>query len=90
MAIYRNLYMINNNREQVPSTFCLLCVNLVCYWEGIRVIFSKTTNVDINFVSKIAGAIDDDPEPKSMTEWRKRSDWFKWKKSNRDGIALTF
>ena len=31
--------MINNKREQITSTFCLLCVNLVCYWKGIRVIF---------------------------------------------------
>jgi hypothetical protein len=38
MAIYRNLYIINN-REQVPSTIYLLCVNFVCYWEGIRLIF---------------------------------------------------
>jgi hypothetical protein len=41
----------------------------------------KTTNVDINFVSKIIGVIDEDPEPKSMAECRKCSDWVKWKEA---------
>jgi hypothetical protein len=40
----------------------------------------KTTNVDINFVSKITDAIED-PEPKSMAECRKCSDWVKWKEA---------
>jgi hypothetical protein len=40
----------------------------------------KTTNVDINFVSKITDAIED-PEPKSMAECRKSSDRVKWKEA---------
>ena len=41
----------------------------------------KTTVVDINFVSKIATVIDEDPEPQSMAECQKRSDWVKWKEA---------
>jgi hypothetical protein len=41
----------------------------------------KTTNIDINFVSKIIKVIDEDPEPKSMAECQKRSDWVKWKEA---------
>jgi hypothetical protein len=39
----------------------------------------KTTIVDTYFASKIADSLDSDPEPKSMTECWKRSDWDKWK-----------
>jgi hypothetical protein len=39
----------------------------------------KTTVVDIYFASKIADSLDLDPEPKSMIECRKRSDWDKRK-----------
>jgi hypothetical protein len=39
----------------------------------------KTTVVDIYFASKIADSMDPDPEPKSMIECQKRSDWNKWK-----------
>ena len=39
----------------------------------------KTTIVDIYFASKIDDSMDPDPEPKSMIECRKRSDWDKWK-----------
>ena len=41
----------------------------------------KTTVVDINFFSKIATVIDEDPEPQSMAECQKRSDWVKWKEA---------
>jgi hypothetical protein len=51
------------------------------YTESEELYNRKTTNVDINFVSKIVGAIDDEPEPKSMAECRKRSNWFKWKEA---------
>ena len=37
----------------------------------------KTTVVDIYFASKIADSMDPDPEPKSLIECRKRSDWDK-------------
>ena len=39
----------------------------------------KTTVVDIYFASKIADLMDLDPEPKSLIEYRKRSDWDKQK-----------
>jgi hypothetical protein len=39
----------------------------------------KTIVVIIYFASKIADSLDPDPEPKSMIECRKRSDWDKWK-----------
>ena len=38
----------------------------------------KTTNVDIFFAAKIAKIIDLDPEPKSLLECKKHSDWSKW------------
>lgn len=37
----------------------------------------KTIVVDINFISKIADVIDEESEPKSMAECRKRSDCLK-------------
>jgi hypothetical protein len=40
----------------------------------------KTTNVDIYFAEKIA-KIDLDPEPKSILECKKRSDWSNWKEA---------
>jgi len=39
----------------------------------------KTTVVDIYFASKIADLMDLDPEPKSLIEYRKRSNWDKQK-----------
>jgi len=41
----------------------------------------KTTIVDINFASKIASNLQLDPEPKTMAECIKRSDWIKWKEA---------
>jgi hypothetical protein len=41
----------------------------------------KTTIVDINFSSKIASDLQPDPEPKTMAECIKRSDWMKWKEA---------
>jgi hypothetical protein len=41
----------------------------------------KTTNVDIHFTTKIASELRIDPEPKSMAECIKRSDWVKWKET---------
>ena len=37
----------------------------------------KTTIVDNNFSSKIANDLQPDPEPKTMAECIKRSDWIK-------------
>ena len=41
----------------------------------------KTTIVDINFASKISSGLQPDPEPKTMAECIKRSDWIKWKEA---------
>jgi hypothetical protein len=49
------------------------------YVESRESYHRKTTVVDIYFASKIADSMDPDPEPKSMIECRKRSDWDKWK-----------
>jgi hypothetical protein len=38
----------------------------------------KTTIVDSNFSSKIANDLQPNPEPKTMAECIKRSDWIKW------------
>jgi hypothetical protein len=51
------------------------------YAESGELYNRKNTNVDINFVSKIVEAINEDPEPKSMLECRKRLDWVKWKEA---------
>jgi hypothetical protein len=50
------------------------------YVETGEVYDRKTTNVDIYFAEKIA-KIDLDPEPKTMIECKKRSDWPKWKEA---------
>ena len=41
----------------------------------------KITIVDTDCVSMIVVAIAEDPEPKSMAECQKRSDWVKWKEA---------
>jgi hypothetical protein len=41
----------------------------------------KTTIVDIYFASSVAETIQNDPDPKSMVECKKRSDWNKWKEA---------
>ena len=58
------------------------------YVESRDLYNRKTTVVDINFVSKIATVIDEDPEPKSMAECRKRSDWVKWKEAIETELCL--
>ena len=37
--------------------------------------------VDINFAKKIASIIDPDPEPTSLTDCKRRSDWKDWQKA---------
>jgi hypothetical protein len=49
------------------------------YVESRESYHRKTIVVDIYFASKIADSMDPDPEPKSMIECRKRSNWDKWK-----------
>jgi len=41
----------------------------------------KTTIININFASKIASDLQPDPEPKTMAECIKHSDWIKWKEA---------
>ena len=41
----------------------------------------KTTIVDIFFASSVAETIQNDPDPKSMVECKKRSDRNKWKEA---------
>ena len=41
----------------------------------------KTTIINNNFSSKIASDLQPDPEPKTMAECLKRSDWIKWKEA---------
>ena len=48
--------------------------NSTNYVETGKVYDRKTTNVDIYFAEKIA-KIDLDPEPKTLIECKKRSDW---------------
>jgi hypothetical protein len=50
----------------------------------------KTTVVDIYFTSKIANSMDPDPEPKSMIECQKRSDWDKWKAAIEVELCLLY
>ena len=54
--------------------------NSTNYVETEEIYDRKTTNVDIYFAEKIA-KIDLDPEPKSLIECKKRSDWPKWKEA---------
>ena len=51
--------------------------NSTNYVETGEIYERKTTNVDIFFAAKIAKIIDLDPEPKSLLECKKRSDWSK-------------
>ena len=37
--------------------------------------------VDINFAKKIASIIDPDPEPNSLADCKRRSDWKDWQKA---------
>jgi hypothetical protein len=64
------------NNDQPDDSIEEISIN---YAESRELYNRKTTDVDINFVSKIADAIED-PEPKSMVG-RKRSDWVKWKEA---------
>jgi hypothetical protein len=54
--------------------------NSTNYVETGEIYVRKTINVDIYFVEKIA-KIDLDPEPKTILECKKRSDWSKWKEA---------
>ena len=66
------------NHDELDDSIEEIATNYVEYGELYN---RKNTQVDINFVSKIAEAINEDPEPKSMAECRKRSDWVKWKEA---------
>jgi len=55
-----------------------ISINYVDYGESFD---HKTTIVDIFFASSVAETIQNDPDPKSMVECKKRSDWNKWKEA---------
>jgi hypothetical protein len=50
----------------------------------------KATNVDIYFSEKIAEDLQNDLDPKTMTECTKRSDWIKWKAANEAELASLY
>ena len=66
------------NHDELDDSIEEIAIN---YAESGELYNRKNTDVDINFVSKITKAINEDPEPKSMAESRKRSDWVKWKEA---------
>ena len=47
----------------------------------------KTTIVDIYFVETIAEIIQNNPDPKTMAECKKRLDWNKWKEAIQAELA---
>jgi hypothetical protein len=53
----------------------------VNYVESGESFNCKTTIVDIYFASSVADTIQNDPDPKSIVECKKRSDWNKWKEA---------
>ena len=62
------------NHDELDDSIEEIAIN---YAKSGELYNRKNTNVDINFVSKIMEAINEDPKPKSMAECRKRSDWVK-------------
>ena len=66
------------NHDELDDSIEEIAIN---YTESRELYNRQNTYVDINFVSKIAEAINEDPEPKSMAECRKSSDWVKWKEA---------
>jgi hypothetical protein len=66
------------NHDELDDPIEEIAIN---YAESRELYNRKNTVVDFNFVSKIAEAINEDPEPKSMAECRKRSYWVKWKEA---------
>jgi hypothetical protein len=58
------------------------------YVESGESYHRKTTVIDIYFTSKIANSLDPDPEPKSMIECWKHSDWDKWKAAIEPELCL--
>jgi hypothetical protein len=62
------------NHNELDDSIEEIVIN---YAESGELYNRKNTDVDINFVSKIAEAINEDLEPKSMAGCRKRSDWVK-------------
>ena len=66
------------NHDELDDSIEEIAIN---YAESGELYNRKNIDVDINFVSNIAEAINEDPEPKSMAECRKRSDWVKWKEA---------
>ena len=55
-----------------------MAINYVTSGESIN---RAMANVDINFARKIASIIDLDPEPNTLADCKKRSNWKDWKKA---------
>ena len=66
------------NHDELDDSIEEIVLN---YAESGELYNRKNTDVDINFVYKIAIVINEDPKPKSMAECRKHSDWVKWKEA---------
>ena len=63
-----------------------MAINYVTLSESIN---RAMTNVDINFARKIASIIGLDPEPNTLADCKKRSNWKDWKKAITTDFLLT-
>jgi hypothetical protein len=70
----RHHSIISGNHDELVDDHEEIATN---YVEPRESYHRKTTVVDIYFASKISDSMDPDPEPKSMIECWKRSDWDK-------------
>jgi hypothetical protein len=66
------------NHNELDDSIEEIAIN---YAKSGELYNKKNADIDINFVSKITEAINEDPEPNSIVECRKRSNWVKWKET---------
>ena len=55
-----------------------MAINYIYTGESLN---RATVIVDINFATKIASIIDLDPEPNTLADCKKRSDWKDWQQA---------
>ena len=70
--------IMGNLVEQVFALDALhdeMAINYIYTGESLN---RATVIVDINFATKIASIIDLDPEPNTLADCKKRSDWKDW------------
>ena len=70
--------IMGNLVEQVFAPDALhdeMAINYIYTGESLN---RATVIVDINFATKIASIIDLDPEPNTLADCKKRSDWKDW------------